>query len=222
MDTWTLQTGFPVLNVTIDYQNENIEFKQKRFGYESAKRKRADDKENPLWWIPISYTTAKKLAFNDTKPSTWIRRTSSAVINDPDLSVADWVLVNIQQTGYYRVNYDRHNWKLLTAYMQDAKTFDKIIPANRAQLIDDALNLARAGSLDYSVALNLTKYLVHENEYVPWKAALYSLNFLDSMLLKSGEYYKFKVSSENDNSFHAQTVDLDLDLVIEYRNTRCI
>lgn len=198
MDTWTLQTGYPVVNVTIDYQNQNIEFKQKRFGYESPKKRRNDEKENPLWWIPITYTTAKKLAFNDTKPTSWMRKTQSAIVSDPDLSPEDWILVNIKQTGYYRVNYDRHNWKLLTAYMQDANSFAKIAPANRAQLIDDALNLARGGNLDYSIAMNLTKYLAHENEFVPWKAAIYSLNYIDSMLIKGGDYHKFKVGAQSE------------------------
>lgn len=99
-----------------------------------------------------------------------------------------------QFIGYFRVNYDKHNWKLLTTYLQNPKTFSKIAPANRAQLVDDALNLARGGSLDYGIAMNITKYLAHENDYVPWKAAIYSLNFIDSMMIKGGEYYKFKVS----------------------------
>lgn len=79
--------------------------------------------------------------------------------------------------------------------MQDSNKFSKIAPANRAQLIDDALNLARGGILDYRIAMNLTKYLAHEKDYVPWKAAIYALHFIDSMMLKSGEYYKFKVSN---------------------------
>lgn len=199
MDTWTLQTGFPIVNVTLDYQNNKIEFHQKRFSYESSKRKRNDELDKNLWWIPISYTTAKDLNFEDTKPSLWIRKTPSLTMDVDELSPSDWILVNIQQTGYYRVNYDRHNWKLLSAYLQDKNTYSKIAPANRAQLIDDAMNLARAGILDYGIALNMTKYLVHENEFVPWKAALYSLNFLDSMMIKGGEYHKFKVRLRQPN-----------------------
>lgn len=77
--------------------------------------------------------------------------------------------------------------------MQNPVLFKQIAPSNRAQLVDDALNLARAGILDYRIAMNLTKYLAHENEYVPWKAAIYSMHFLDTMLMRTGEYYKFKV-----------------------------
>lgn len=41
------------------------------------------------------------------------------------------------------MNYDESNWKLLVQYLQDPTRYDNIAPANRAQLIDDALNLAR-------------------------------------------------------------------------------
>lgn len=82
---------------------------------------------------------------------------------------------------------------MLTKYLQDPSLFRNIAPANRAQLIDDALNLARGGSLDYQIALDITKYLVHENDYVPWKAAISALTFIDTMFMKSGEYYKLKV-----------------------------
>lgn len=96
--------------------------------------------------------------------------------------------------GYYRVNYDQRNWNLLTRYLQNPQKFKNIAPANRAQLIDDALNLARGGKLNYNVALNITKYLVHETEYVPWKSALNAFTFINAMMIKTGDYDKLKVS----------------------------
>ena len=48
--------------------------------------------------------------------------------------------------------------------------------SNRAQILDDALNLARAKLLDYETALSLTGYLSKEEEYVPWTAALSGKN----------------------------------------------
>lgn len=95
--------------------------------------------------------------------------------------------------GYYRVNYDETNWRLLDNYLQDPDKFTKIAPTNRAQIVDDALTLARASKLDYRIALNLTLYLVNEVEYVPWRSALGALNFIDSMMSSGPDYYKFKV-----------------------------
>lgn len=82
-----------------------------------------------------------------------------------------WLLANINQTGYFRVNYDLHNWKLLiqqlhsghqvpphslpvascltscfpfSSLMKPAYRFFQVISVgNRAGLIDDAFNLAR-------------------------------------------------------------------------------
>lgn len=64
---------------------------------------------------------------------------------------------------------------------------------NRAQIMDDALNLAEAGQLDYDTALNLTRYLEHETDYVPWNAALSSLGYISSMMSRSSGYGLLKV-----------------------------
>lgn len=50
-----------------------------------------------------------------------------------------------------------------------------------------------AGKLQYSIALNLTKYLLNENDYVPWRTALSALNFIDTMLITGPDYHLFKV-----------------------------
>lgn len=95
--------------------------------------------------------------------------------------------------GYYRVNYDVNNWELIANYLQDPQNYSKIASTNRAQIVDDALTLARAGKLDYRIALNLTRYLVNENEYVPWRSALGAFNFIDSMMSSGPDYYLFQV-----------------------------
>ena len=69
----------------------------------------------------------------------------------------------------------------------------KIHVINRAQLIDDALNLARVGQLKYELALDITAYLHQETEYIPWSAALTGLDYLDEMLKRSAAYGNFKV-----------------------------
>lgn len=56
------------------------------------------------------------------------------------------------------------------------------------------------GRLNYTIALDITKYLAHEKDYVPWKAAMNALNFLDAMFIKGGEYHKLKVNNHTDSS----------------------
>ena len=49
---------------------------------------------------------------------------------------------------------------------------------NRAQLIDDALNLAKAGYLGYETALGMTEYLDAEDEFVPWSSAKTAFSYI--------------------------------------------
>jgi len=78
----------------------------------------------------------------------------------------DFLIVNTQETGFYRVNYDEQNWQLIINQLKSNASEIHII--NRAQLMDDALNLARAGLLPYDVAFNVTNYLKDETEYLPY------------------------------------------------------
>ena len=69
-----------------------------------------------------------------------------------------------------RVNYDKENWKLLAQQLLKDHTAIHVI--NRAQIMDDALNLAKSDLLDYETALSVTGYLSKEVEYIPWASAL--------------------------------------------------
>lgn len=196
MDTWTLQTGFPFITVTRNYKDNKINIEQKRFllleTNSSEIIKKEDDSEKELWWIPITYTTSAKRNFNDTKPSHWMKATQNITIED-NVDESEWMIFNTQVAHYYRVNYDLENWKLITQFLNDAKKYSEIAVVNRAQLIDDAMNLARADFLDYTVALDVTKYLKHEREYVPWKTAISNLFYIDSMLTRLPDYHLMKV-----------------------------
>lgn len=145
MDTWTLQTGYPIVNVTRNYQNNSAEVTQYRFLKNPHQPKKLMDNENPCWWVPLSYTTEQELDFNTTEPKTWLECDSN---NQPihkqiiDLPEDDeWVIFNIQMAGLYKIRYDEHNWNLLIKQLSGPE-FDKIATLNRAALINDALDLA--------------------------------------------------------------------------------
>ena len=82
--------------------------------------------------------------------------------------------------GYYRVNYDKDVWlKLL-----NTTTFSKLSNLNRAQVFNDAMSLARAGLLDYTIALGMTNHLAKEEDYIVLTVAKKSLKYLQNMLSK--------------------------------------
>ena len=66
--------------------------------------------------------------------------------------------------------------------------------ASRSALIDDAYNLARAGTLDQVLALNITQYLTAERDYVPWATAADVLGYTGLMLGKTRAFGDFQVS----------------------------
>ncbi|XP_043289825.1 aminopeptidase N [Venturia canescens] len=191
MDTWTLQTGFPVITVTRNYDVGSADIMQDRFTIRNGTTTTFEESE-PLWWVPITYATEADRSFNRTQPSTWLRAQRSMTLPKIGASRSQWVIFNVQQTGYYRVNYDNANWELIIKQLK-SPNFTAISTINRGQLIDDSMNLARAGRLDYSTALSVVSYLAQENEYVPWKAALTAMNYLDHMLVNSPNYDRFRV-----------------------------
>lgn len=76
--------------------------------------------------------------------------------------------------------YDDTNYEKIRAQLLQNHT--GIPPVYRAQIMDDALNVAKTGLLQYSTALSLTQYLKFERGLVPWMAADRALGYLDDML----------------------------------------
>ncbi|KAM9409836.1 aminopeptidase Ey-like isoform 2-T2 [Pholidichthys leucotaenia] len=63
---------------------------------------------------------------------------------------------------------------------------------NRAQIIDDAFNLARAKMVDTILALRTTKFLDEEVEYMPWETASRSLDYFYLMFDRTEVYGSLK------------------------------
>ncbi|KAK3853242.1 hypothetical protein Pcinc_040203 [Petrolisthes cinctipes] len=188
MDTWTLQMGYPVITVQRNNDGNSVTVTQERFLL--TRQENSEDTHDYKWWVPLTYTDQTEADFSQTQPKVWMKD-SEAQITIPHLATKDhWVIFNLHQTGYYRVNYDLHNWHLLTSQLLSQHT--AIATINRAQIIDDAMDLARAGLLTYDVALGVYSYLGNETEYVPWKAAVNNLGFIRGQLARTAGYGALK------------------------------
>jgi len=189
MDTWTLQKGFPVITINRNYQDKTATVSQQKFVLGGSYMKKGGEDKKYSWWIPLTFTTPGN-TFDNTYSEHWVREgeDSKDMQGMPDRDTP--VIFNIQQTGYYRVNYDKQNWNMLAKQLMKDHTSIHVI--NRAQIIDDALNLAKSGLLDYETALSVTGYLSKEVEYIPWASALNGLKYLNKMLKTSEAYGDFK------------------------------
>lgn len=93
--------------------------------------------------------------------------------------------------GFYRINYDIRHWLLIQNQLEN--DFNLIPTKNRAQILNDALELAAFDYLDYNIALNLTKYLWSENEYLPWASCIQSFQDIKLILANTHYHELFKV-----------------------------
>ncbi|KAI4503282.1 hypothetical protein M0802_001504 [Mischocyttarus mexicanus] len=197
-ESWANQVGYPLIRITRNYTSHYILVSQEKFYLNRDTRKINDNDEVESWWIPLTFATRSSsiIDFQSTLPKLWLSpRNKRTMI--PNFRDADWVLFNVQQIGFYRVNYDESNWKMLIDHLR-SKEFISIPSVNRAALIDDAFNLARSGYINYSIPFDLSKYLKRETDYEPWIAAINNFMFLNRILNKISEVHKaFQKYAEN-------------------------
>ncbi|XP_072939565.1 aminopeptidase N-like [Epargyreus clarus] len=186
MDRWTNQGGFPVLTVRRSApEAESLFISQER--YLTDRTLSSSDR----WHVPVNWVLSTNVDFSDTSPQAWIPTSFPAVAVDiPGFSRADWYIVNKQQTGYYRVNYDVQNWRALANVLSNSHTTIHLL--NRAQIIDDAFNLARNGRLNYNFAFDISRYLRQEQDYIPWGSADAAYTYLDVVLSGTPAYQLFQ------------------------------
>ena len=104
-----------------------------------------------------------------------------AIIDLPDgTEENDWIVGNIKQNGFYRVNYDNFSWSLLVQQLND--NHDLIDATSRAQLIDDSFNLGRAEIIEQTKFLDVISYLEHETDPLPILNAINGLDYIYMMI----------------------------------------
>nr|XP_035953931.1 glutamyl aminopeptidase [Halichoerus grypus] len=178
MDTWTKQMGYPVLNV----KDSNIT--QKRFLLDS--RANLSEPHSPFgytWNIPIKWTEDNVSSITIYNRS----ETEGITLNSTNPAGNVLLKINPDHIGFYRVNYEVKTWEMIATCLSNSH--ENFSSADRASLIDDAFALARAQLLDYGMALNLTKYLTLEQDFLPWQRVISAISYIISMFEDDKELY---------------------------------
>jgi aminopeptidase N len=147
MDTWTLQTGYPLVRVSragglVTLTQENIITIQ----------------PNNSWWVPIKLVTQENPVFTSHTTNFWLSpelRNTTYPTNS-----TGWVIVNPDAVGFYRVLYDS---PLATLIDQElARNADAFTPITRAQLVDDRINLGLTGHIPLLESVKIVSYISKE------------------------------------------------------------
>uniref|UniRef100_A0AAQ5XWL0 Aminopeptidase n=1 Tax=Amphiprion ocellaris TaxID=80972 RepID=A0AAQ5XWL0_AMPOC len=180
MDTWTKQMGYPVLDLSVSETNARLS--QTRFLLDPN----ADASQPPSslgykWTIPVKWHSVQS------------DKNMLLVIDNYSFSTDGLLKVNNDHVGFYRVNHADNMWNIISQQLQtNHSEFDA---ADRTSYFDDVFALARAGIVDYGNALNLTKYLTNESDYIVWNRVASSIAYVQDMLSGNAELYpKFQVS----------------------------
>ncbi|XP_044579221.1 aminopeptidase N-like [Cotesia glomerata] len=173
VDLWVEQTGTPLLTVTRNYETGETVVAQK-----NSREINPDNK----WKIPINYATKSNPDFSSTVPMVWMNEDQDT-ITLPDIDTDDWIILNIQQRGFYQVNYDKENWYRLAKCL--VVNHEKFHPLNRAQLLTDAWRLFDSDKSNIEIIFNITAYLGREKNILVWKPAAEIISEMGDMVRKT-------------------------------------
>lgn len=175
MDTWTRQTGFPLLDVQVTRttQQARIKLSQSRFLYDHILR---TSKETTRWKVPVQIARAgEKKATNFLMEKATASQSLGRSRRSAD---RDWIKVNAGQSGFYRVNYTPEEWDRL----RRALTAGELDAPDRIGLQNDAYALMRAGYLPATTFLDLTSAYGDEDDVTAWRIIGESLHDFETLI----------------------------------------
>lgn len=142
MDSWVKQTGFPVIDFDLN-TNGQINLSQERFLFENIS---TESNDSTIWSIPVKATNQSQEELSILMESS--TENFETTINSDD----QWVKLNPDQTGFYRVNYSEKQLDKL----QNAIQNNLISPRDRLGIQGDTYALSRAGYTSPTRFLNLS------------------------------------------------------------------
>lgn len=95
MDTWTTQSGYPVVTINVQEDRKHLHISQKRFLLLNK-----DHNDDSTWDVPLNYATQIDNAdFNSTHSNFVLSQKSGSVLSVELKYEVEWIVFNVQQTG---------------------------------------------------------------------------------------------------------------------------
>ncbi|KAG5684365.1 hypothetical protein PVAND_013600 [Polypedilum vanderplanki] len=169
--SWSNQAGFPIIHAR--KVNSSVILTQNKFN---------DENSSNIYKIPITFVTKSKPL---TSKQLWM--TSQTMIIDNILTSDDWIIFNIQQVGFYRVNYSRDLWQLII------NGYSNEIHAINREVLHEEMEIAwqKLKTLKICDCLQFMNVLKYEKDGNVWEKAEY-IEKLDKFLQFSDFYPQFK------------------------------
>jgi glutamyl aminopeptidase len=207
VNTWIRQKGYPVVSVARVGNEYHIT--QKRFLTDPNAEETEVSEFNYKWSIPITWFTN---TYSEVK-SVWFMNTQDKIVLPADN--VNWIKINKDQIGYYRVNYETSMWESLTEALKADINIMSVL--DRAHLLHDAFSLAQAQQIEYSTALKMTEFLSKEAEFVSWDVVSTKLKNIRNLLYNTDIATEFKsyVVSLVDSAYEKVNWNVDTDKHLE-------
>ena len=179
MSTWTSQMGFPVIKVEkVEHENNNttLTLTQEKFNANGT------SSEEYSWKVPITLITSK----GHTQSCLMEGKEFKILVKDTGED--DWVKLNNDFIGYYRVQYQEEYLKRF----QKANESKELSELNRLSLLDDTMTLVKAGRVSADVVMQMISGFKGEDSYVVWRSINSCFAKLDVILHDQECYGDFK------------------------------
>ncbi|XP_050101249.1 glutamyl aminopeptidase-like [Anopheles aquasalis] len=171
LHSWSSLEKYPIINIRHNNASGYFELRQIPLPFE--------EEVDQLWTVPVTFINntnhrlfAEKVRWLTDSDNLLEIKSSGMAFNN-----GSWIIINPSGIGYYRVNYEPQHWIQLAHVLN--RHFQKLPYTTRAIIVDDALNLARLGLLNYSIAFNVVSFVKKANgDYQPWKLVLSNLEFV--------------------------------------------
>ncbi|MBK5223095.1 MAG: ERAP1-like C-terminal domain-containing protein [Acidimicrobiia bacterium] len=172
MDTWIYQGGFPVVGLSLERDGATIRLTQQRFMVLDPAGAEPDTSQ---WAVPVTLRFGR----GDDTFDERVLLDADTVTVDLD-APADWVVVNVDGSGFYRVRYSAEARDLLVEHRHELSAIE------RYGLVDDAWALVLADELDAPAFVALCEALAADEDDVSvWQRIAGGLGSLDRIVADS-------------------------------------